>query len=74
MDINEAAWIQSSWMLNIKFQIAIFQKPFKIIWCGFRQSPPYWSALKYLVELKPLYLPFKQQVYEQQNLGQNSMK
>ena len=58
MNINEAAWIQSSWMLNIKFQIAIFQKPFKIIWCGFRQSPPYWSALKYLVELKPLYLPF----------------
>ena len=46
-------------MLNIKFQIAIFQKPFKIIWCGFRQSPPYWSALKYLVELKTLYLPFK---------------
>ena len=58
MNINEAAWIQSSWMLNIKFQIAIFQKPLKIIWCGFRQSPPYWSALKYLVELKPLYLPF----------------
>ena len=55
MNINEAAWIQSSWMLNIKFQIAIFQKPFKIIWCGFRQSPPYWSALKYLVELKPSY-------------------
>ena len=51
MNINEAAWIQSSWMLNIKFQIAIFQKPLKIIWCGFRQSPPYWSALKYLVEL-----------------------
>ena len=58
MNINEAVWIQSSWMLNIKFQIAIFQKPFKIIWCGFRQSPPYWSALKYLVDLKPLYLPF----------------
>ena len=58
MNINEAAWIQFSRMLNIKFQIAIFQKPFKIIWCGFRQSPPYWSALKYLVELKPLYLPF----------------
>ena len=59
MNINEAAWIPSSWMLNIKFQIAIFQKPLKIIWCGFRQSPPYWSALKYLVELKPSYLPFK---------------
>ena len=59
MNINEAAWIQSSWMLNIKFQIEIFQKPFKIIWCGFRRSPPYWSAFKYLVELKPSYLPFK---------------
>ena len=58
MNINEAAWIQSSWMLNIKFQIEIFQKPFKIIWCGFRQSPPYWSAFKYLVELKHSYLPF----------------
>ena len=59
MNINEAAWFQSSCMLKIKFQIAIFQKPFKTIWCGFRQSPPYWNALKYLVELKPSYLPFK---------------
>ena len=50
MNINEAAWIQSSWMLNIKFQIEIFQKPFKIIWCSFRLSRPYWSVFKYLVE------------------------
>ena len=63
MNINEAAWIQSSWMLNIKFQIAIFRKPFKIIWCGFQQSPPNWSALKYIVELKPSYLPFKCMMY-----------
>ena len=78
MNINEAAWIQSSWMLNIKFQIAIFQKPFKIIWCGFRQSPPYWSALKYLVELKPLYLPFKEyrsaSVKRRKNIPLNALK
>ena len=73
MNINEAAWIQSSWMLNIKFQIAIFQKPFKIIWCGFRQSPPYWSALKYLVELKPLYLPFKSKNMSEDTMARASL-
>ena len=40
MNINEAAWINFSWMKNANFQVAIFQKPFKIIWCRFQQSSP----------------------------------
>ena len=31
MNSNEAACIHFSWMENINFQVAIFQKPFKII-------------------------------------------
>ena len=40
LNINEAAWINLSWMKNVNFQVAIFQKTFKIIWRGVRQSSP----------------------------------